>query len=54
MIISGLFPISGTSSSFNAILEILKPNKFKLEDDVDSTEVSKFVNWVESTEHLDK
>jgi serine/threonine protein kinase len=41
--------ISG-SSSFNTILEILKHYDFKIYDDVDSAEVSKFVSWVESAE----
>jgi serine/threonine protein kinase len=37
--------------SFNDILEILKQNNFKIEEGVDSAEVSRFVNWVESAEH---
>jgi serine/threonine protein kinase len=51
---SGLSPTSGTSSSFNTILEILKQNNFEIEDGVDSAEVSAFVNWVESAEYPDK
>jgi hypothetical protein len=47
---SGLSPISARSSSFNTILEILKQNKFQIEDGVDSAEVSRFINWVESAE----
>jgi hypothetical protein len=45
---SGLSPISGRRYSFNAILEILKQNNFRIEDGVDSAEVSAFVSWVES------
>jgi hypothetical protein len=51
---SGLSRLSGRSYSFNAILEILKKNDFKIEDGVDSAEVSEFVSWVESAEHPDK
>jgi hypothetical protein len=47
---SGVSPISGTSYSFNTILDILKQNDFRIEDAVDSAEVSAFVNWVESAE----
>jgi serine/threonine protein kinase len=47
---SGLFPTSGISYSFNTILEILKQNKFQIEDGVNSAEVSAFVSWVESAE----
>jgi hypothetical protein len=54
MIKSGLSHISGTSCSFSTILEILKQNDFKIEDGVDSAEVSAFVSWVESTEFPDK
>jgi serine/threonine protein kinase len=50
LIESGLFPISGRSSSFNTILDILKQNKFAIQEDVDSEEVSAFVSWVESAE----
>jgi hypothetical protein len=50
----GLSPISRRSYSFNTILDILKQNDFKIEDGVDSTEVSGFVSWVESAEHPDK
>jgi serine/threonine protein kinase len=38
------------SYSFNTILKILKQNYFRIEDGVDSAEVSAFVSWVESTE----
>jgi serine/threonine protein kinase len=51
---SGLSPISRRSYSFNTILGILKQNGFQIEDGVDSTEVSKFVNWVESSEPPEK
>jgi exonuclease V gamma subunit len=51
---SGLFPISERRFSFNDILEILKMNKFQIEDGVDSAEVSAFVNWVESAEYPNK
>jgi aspartyl/asparaginyl-tRNA synthetase len=37
--------------SFNDILEILKQKNFEIEEGVDSAEVSRFVNWVESAEH---
>jgi hypothetical protein len=47
---SRLSPTSRRSYSFNAILNILKQNDFKIEDDVDSAEVSAFVSWVESSE----
>jgi hypothetical protein len=47
---SGLSPISGTSSSFGAIFNILKQNNFHIEDGVDSAEVSAFVSWVECAE----
>jgi hypothetical protein len=50
MIGSGLSPLSISCYSFNTILEILKQNDFKIEDGVDSAEVSSFVNWVESAE----
>jgi serine/threonine protein kinase len=51
---TGLSPISGRSSSFNTILDLLKQNNFAIEDGVDSAEVSRFVSWVESAEALDK
>jgi hypothetical protein len=54
MIKSGLSPMSRTSFSFNTILDILKQNDFKIEDGVDSAEVSAFVSWVESAEYPDK
>jgi serine/threonine protein kinase len=47
---SGLSPRSRTSYSFDNILEILKQNKFKIEDGADSAGVSAFVNWIESAE----
>jgi serine/threonine protein kinase len=40
--------------SFTDILEILKQNKFRIEDDVDSEGVSRFVSWVESAELPDQ
>jgi hypothetical protein len=51
---SGLSPRSERSYSFNTILEILKKNDFKIEDGVDSAEVSAFVSWVESAEYPEK
>jgi serine/threonine protein kinase len=51
---SGLSPLSRRSYSFNTILKTLKQNDFKIEDGVDSTEVSGFVSWVESAEDPDK
>jgi serine/threonine protein kinase len=54
MIKSGLSPLSGRSYSFNTVLEILKQNKFQIEDGVDSAEVSGFVSWVESAEQAAK
>jgi hypothetical protein len=51
---SGLSPRSGRSYSFDTILEILKENDFRIEDDVNSREVSAFVSWVESTESSEK
>jgi serine/threonine protein kinase len=50
---SSFSPISATRSSFHTILKILKWNNFKIEDDVDSAEVSAFVTWVESAEYPD-
>jgi hypothetical protein len=47
---SGLSSRPGRSYSFNTILEILKQNKFQIEDGVDTAEVSAFVSWVESAE----
>jgi serine/threonine protein kinase len=46
-----LSPISRRDYSFNTILGILKRNNFKIEDGVDSSEVSAFVRWVESAEY---
>jgi hypothetical protein len=54
MIESCLCPISSTDYSFDMILNILKQNNFRIEDGVDSAEVSAFVNWVESAEYPDK
>jgi serine/threonine protein kinase len=51
---SGLSPMCKRSYSFNTIWEILKNNKFRIDDDVDSAEVSAFVNWVESADNLDQ
>jgi serine/threonine protein kinase len=51
---SGLSARSRTRYSFNTIWEILKQNEFKIEDGVDSAEVSAFVSWVESAEQPDK
>jgi hypothetical protein len=51
---SGLSPLSGKRYSFNTILDILKQNDFQIESDVDSAEVSAFVNWVESAEYPEK
>jgi serine/threonine protein kinase len=51
---SGLSPISGRSCTFNNILNLLKRNKFKIEDGVDSADVSAFVNRVESAEYPEK
>jgi serine/threonine protein kinase len=50
---SGLHLTSETPYSLNAILEILKQNDFRIEVGVDSAEVSRFVNWVESAEPPD-
>jgi hypothetical protein len=47
---SGLSTLSERSYSFSTILEILKENNFRIEDDIDSAEVSAFVSWVESAE----
>jgi serine/threonine protein kinase len=54
MLKSGLSPRLGATYSFNNVLNILKKNTFKIEDGVDSAEVSAFVSWVESTEQLDE
>jgi serine/threonine protein kinase len=54
MIKSGLSPISATRYSFNALMDILKENKFQIEDGVDSAEVSAFVSSVEFAEWPDK
>jgi hypothetical protein len=51
---SGLSLSSGTSYSFNTILDVLKQNNFEIESGVDPAEVSAFVNWVESTEYPEK
>jgi serine/threonine protein kinase len=54
MIKLGLFHISGTSYSFNTILDVLKKNDFEIIDGVGSAEVSAFVSWIESTEQAEK
>jgi hypothetical protein len=54
MIKSGLDPTPETRYSFDVIFEILKRNDFRIDDDVDSVEVSAFVNWVESAEQPEK
>jgi serine/threonine protein kinase len=51
---TGLKMTSKTKCSFHDIFEILKRNDFRILDDVDSAEVSAFVNWVESTEYPEK
>jgi serine/threonine protein kinase len=51
---SGLCPISGRITSFNTILDMLKENNFRIDEYVDSAEVSAFVSWVESAEWPDK
>jgi serine/threonine protein kinase len=48
---SGLGCKSTTRYSFKDIFDSLEKNKFTIEDDVDSSEVSRFVSWVESAEH---
>jgi hypothetical protein len=50
----GLYRTSVKRYSFNAFFKILKQNTFQIEDGVDSEEVSAFVSWVESAEHLDQ
>jgi hypothetical protein len=50
---SGLSAMSGRDYSFNTILKTLKQNDFRIEDGVDSAEVSAFVSWVESVEYPD-
>jgi hypothetical protein len=47
-------PQSITMQSFHDIFEILELNDFQIIECVDSAEVSAFVNWVESAEHLEK
>jgi hypothetical protein len=47
---TGLSPLSRKHYSFNTILDILNQNDFKIEDGVDSSEVSAFVSWVESAD----
>jgi hypothetical protein len=47
---SVLWSSSETRYSFNDIFEILKQNEFRIEEGVDSAEVSAFVSWVESVE----
>jgi serine/threonine protein kinase len=53
MITSGLWSESERNHSFCNIFEILKRNDFQILDDVDSTEVSAFVSWVESSEQYE-
>jgi serine/threonine protein kinase len=43
----------GHVNSLNYIIDILKKNNFQIEAGVDSTEVWKFVHWVESLERSD-
>jgi hypothetical protein len=50
----GLYRTSVKRYSFDDIFEILKENNFRIEDSVDSEEVSTFASWVESAEHLDQ
>jgi serine/threonine protein kinase len=50
----GLYRISDKRYSFNDIFKILEQNNFRIEDGVDSEEVSAFVSWVESAEHSDQ
>jgi hypothetical protein len=50
----GLYRTSVKSYSFNDIFKILKQNNFRIEDGVDSEEVSAFVSWVESADHPDQ
>jgi tRNA A-37 threonylcarbamoyl transferase component Bud32 len=47
---SGFSPISRRSCSFNTILDILKQNNFRIEEGVNSSEVSALVSWVESAQ----
>jgi hypothetical protein len=51
---TGLWLKSENKFSFNDIFKILKWNKFRIEDGVDSAEVSAFVSLVESAEHPEK
>jgi hypothetical protein len=48
---SGLRMNSGTERSLHDIFDILKANDFEIEDGIDSSEVSAFVNWVEPAEY---
>jgi hypothetical protein len=50
----GLCHTSDKRYSFNDVFEILEENNFRIEDSVDSEEVSAFVSWVESADHPDK
>jgi hypothetical protein len=43
----GLYRTSVKRYSFNDIFEVLEQNNFRIEDGVDSEEVSAFVRWVE-------
>jgi serine/threonine protein kinase len=51
---SELHPTSGTRYPFDALFVTLKQNDFRIEDGVDSEEVSAFVRWVESADHPDQ
>jgi hypothetical protein len=42
------------SPTNNSILKILERDNFKIEDGVDSAEVSAFVSWIESAEQSDQ
>jgi hypothetical protein len=50
----GLYRPSDKRYSFNDIFKILEQNNFRIEDGVDSEEVSAFVSWIESAEHPDQ
>jgi serine/threonine protein kinase len=50
----GLYRTFIEKYSFSDIFEILKQNNFRIEDGVDSEEVSTFASWVESAEHPDQ
>jgi hypothetical protein len=48
----GLSPDPKSMESFHGIFETLKWNGFKIMEGVDSDAVSRFVNWIESSEQL--